>query len=225
MSAYVELLILVAIAAFLLYRLRGVLGTKTGHNNPSDYVRDDTAEVESSDNVVTLPGARAPKSAEAELDAVVGHSDPHRDALAAMIAVEEGFSPKTFLEGAKGAYEMILMAFENGDTDLLRQFLADDVYESFASVIEDRRDEGLTVDAKFIGIREATIDDARFDESDRMGEVTIKFVGEMITVVRNADHEVVEGDPTEVRRTSDIWTFGREMGASDPNWLLIATDG
>jgi predicted lipid-binding transport protein (Tim44 family) len=224
-ASLVELLILVAIAAFLLYRLRSVIGTKTGHQNPSDYFGNGTGDaVGGPDNVVRLPSARD-EGPEALLEGLVEPDSPQAEALTAMIHAEPGFEPREFVDGAKQAYEMILMAFEGGDTDTLRQFLADDVYNGFAEVIQRRDEENLTVEARFIGVRDAKVVDAMFTESDQVGEITLRFVGEMVTVVRNAQHEVVEGDPTESQKSIDVWTFGRQMGASDPNWRLVATGG
>jgi predicted lipid-binding transport protein (Tim44 family) len=120
---------------------------------------------------------------------------------------------------------MILMAFENGDVDDLRPFLAADVMETFESVIREREGQGLHIDASFIGIRELALESARFDRGTGMGEITVRFVGELTSVVRNAEGQIVEGDPNEIKRQRDVWTFARKMGASDPNWELVATDG
>jgi predicted lipid-binding transport protein (Tim44 family) len=146
-------------------------------------------------------------------------------ALAAMKQAEPGFVVSEFLQGARAAYEMILMAFENGDVDGLRPFLAADVMDTFESVIREREAQGLTIQASFIGIRELSLDGARFDRATGIGEVTVRFVGELTSVVRNADGQVVEGDANEIKRQRDVWTFARKMGASDPNWELVATDG
>ena len=144
-------------------------------------------------------------------------------ALAAMKMAEPGFGVGEFLEGARGAYEMILMAFEKGDIDSIRPFLANDVAETFDEVVSSRREKGLSVEASFVGLREIKLTDATFDRDTSYGEITIRYVGEISSVVRNAEGEVVEGDPTEIRRQRDIWTFGRRLGIDDPNWQLVAT--
>lgn len=120
---------------------------------------------------------------------------------------------------------MILMAYENGDTRTLRPLLSDEVYESFAAAIERRKSEGLTVDARFVGVREAKIFSAMFSEDTAEADVEVRFIGELVSVVRNAEHDIVEGDPNEVRRQTDLWTFTRKMGVSNPNWVLTATGG
>ena len=142
-----------------------------------------------------------------------------------MKMAEPGFTVSEFLQGARGAYEMILMAFENGDVDGLRPFLADDVLQSFEDVIRQRETQGLSIDASFVGVRELSLQDASFDRSDSMAEVTVRFVGELTYAVRNAEGELVEGDPNAIKRQRDVWTFGRNMGSSDPNWVLVATGG
>ncbi len=206
----VTLLILAAVTVFLVFRLKNVLGTKTGHEKPSKSVfQPKSAEREAPAEVAEAP----------ELD----ESDPKSAVFAKMREIEPGFSPTSFANGAKGAYEMLLMAFENGEKATLQKFLSPDVYQGFAQVIDERANAGLTVDARFVGLREAEIVDARFDEEDQVAEIEMKFVGELVTVVRDKEHRVVEGDPNEIRREYDQWTFGRKMGSSDPNWLLIAT--
>ena len=217
-SPFISLLVLAGIAVFLILRLRSVLGTREGFEKP--------------------PTPRVDPAANARRDFEVIDGGPDRDitdhvedgsdaakALAAMKLAEPGFSVSEFLGGARGAYEMILMAFENGDVDGLRPFLADDVMETFETVIQQREEQGLSIDASFVGIRELALHDANFDRGTSTGEVSVRFVGELTSVVRNASGEVVEGDPTEIKRQRDVWTFSRQMGSSDPNWILVATGG
>lgn len=217
-SSLLSLLVLAGIAIFLILRLRSVLGTREGFEKPP------------------VAPAAGPKSRRRDFEVIEG--GPDRDitdhvedgsdsakALAAMKLAEPGFSVSEFLQGARGAYEMILMAFENGDVDGLRPFLAADVMETFESVIRQRQDQNLTIDAGFIGIRELALDNARFDRATGVGEITVRFVGELTSVVRNAAGQVVEGDPNEIKRQRDVWTFARNMGSADPNWELVATDG
>lgn len=107
----------------------------------------------------------------------------------------------------------------------LRPFLAEDVLETFETVIAQREEQGLSIDASFVGIRELTLQGASFDRGTSTAEISVRFVAELTSVVRNSDGEVVEGDPTEIKRQRDIWTFGRDMGSSNPNWVLVATGG
>jgi len=140
-----------------------------------------------------------------------------------MKAVEPSFSVNTFLQGARSAYEMILMAFENGTITEVRPFLSDEVYQSFATAVEAREAEGLTVEAKFAGLRELALHEASFNRDTGKAEISVRFTGELTSVVRNKAGEVVEGSATEIKRQRDVWTFARRMGVDDPNWQLVAT--
>ena len=217
-SSLLSLLVLAGIAIFLILRLRSVLGTREGHETPVA-PRPAPSETRRRDFEVIEGGPDRDIT-----DHVEDGSESAR-ALAAMKLAEPGFSVSEFLQGARGAYEMILMAFENGDVDELRPFLADDVMETFETVIRQRQEQGLTIDASFIGVRELALDNASFDRATGVGEITVRFVGELTSVVRNADGQVIEGDPNEIKRQRDVWTFARNMGADDPNWELVATDG
>ena len=217
-SSLLSLLVLAGIAIFLILRLRSVLGTREGFEKPA------------APRTASRPDPRR--------DFEVIEGGPDRDitdhvedgsesakALAAMKMAEPGFTVTEFLQGARGAYEMILMAFENGDVDDLRPFLAPDVLETFETVIRQREEQGLTIQAAFIGVRELSLESARFDRGTGVGEITVRFVGELTSVVKNAAGDVIEGDPNEIKRQRDVWTFARSMGAKDPNWELVATDG
>ena len=118
---------------------------------------------------------------------------------------------------------MILMGFERGDMAEIKPFLDEDVYASFAEVVEAREKQGLTIEATFVGIREMALEDATFDEASGIGEVSVRFIGEMTSVVRDNAGEIVEGDETKIKRQKDVWTFARKMGSDDPNWQLVAT--
>ena len=105
----------------------------------------------------------------------------------------------------------------------LRGLLEPDVYAAFEGVIAEREAAGLKVDARFIGVRDLRLESAAFDPASGEGELTLRFVSELVTAVHDAEGRVVEGDPNEVRRQTDVWTFARRMGGRDPNWLLSAT--
>jgi predicted lipid-binding transport protein (Tim44 family) len=222
-DAMIELIILAALAVFVLMRLKSVLGTRTGFERPTGPAAEPAPESprRSREFEVIEGGAEA----EEDIARVADSDSDLAAALRRMAAAEPGFSPSKFLEGAKRAYETILMAYEAGDLKALRPLLEDDVYESFAAAVRERERDGLTVEARFIGIREAKIFSAIFTEETGEADIEVRFVAELMTVVRNVDHEIVEGDPNEVRRQTDLWTFSRRMGSSDPNWRLSATGG
>ncbi|MEM9318677.1 MAG: Tim44/TimA family putative adaptor protein [Pseudomonadota bacterium] len=216
-SPLLSLVVLAAIAVFLILRLRSVLGTREGFEKPPQ-------------KAVGRNGARRDfEVIEGGPDRdITDHVDDGSDeakALSAMKQAEPSFSVSDFLSGARGAYEMILMAFERGDIEEVRSFLDADVAETFDSVIAERAEKGLTIEASFVGVREVSLAGASFDESSRQGEIVVRFVGELTSVVRNSDGEIIEGDPNEIKRQRDVWVFARSMGADDPNWSLVATDG
>lgn len=215
-SSLIQLLVLAGIAIFLVLKLKSVLGTRDGFEKPP------------------LPAEEAKPRMRRDFEVIEGGAD--RDitdhapdgseaakALAAMKLAEPGFGVNTFLQGARGAYEMILMAFERGEIDEIRAFLAPEIEEAFDEVIKARAEQGLSVQAKFIGLKEMALVTASFDRDSRLGEVTVRFVGELTSVIRNAAGEIVEGSEKEIKRQRDVWTFARTMGASDPNWQLVAT--
>lgn len=217
-NAVIQLIVLAAIAIFLIIRLKNVLGTRDGYEDP------------------VVPMARPEPAARQGFEVIEGGPDadiadhvaldsPAGQALAKMKAAEPSFSVNAFLQGARGAYEMILMAFETGDLEKVRPFLAPEVFAAFDGVVQDRLAMGLKTEAEFVGLRELVLQNAEFDPASREGEITVRFGGELISVVRDGAGAVVEGDPRSPRKQRDIWTFARKMGASDPNWQLVATGG
>lgn len=218
-SAVIQLIVLAGIAIFLILRLRGVLGTREGFEKPPVPVATD---------MKTLPIARhGLEVIEGSLDAdIIDHvpaDSPSAKALAAMKAAERSFNVTDFLRGARAAYEMILSAFDRGALDTILPFLSRDVYDSFVQVVEEREAKGHKVQSTFVGIRELALAKATFNRDTGEAEITIRFVGEQNSCVRDAQDRIVEGNPNEVKRQKDIWTFARRMGADNPNWQLIAT--
>ncbi|MCC7320093.1 MAG: Tim44 domain-containing protein [Rubellimicrobium sp.] len=216
-SPIIQLLVLAGIAVFLILKLRSVLGSREGFERPPE----------------ALPEARPPARAR-DFEVIEGTPDrdiidnvpegsPAARALAQMKRAEPAFSVSEFLVGARGAYEMILMAFERGELEQVRAFLAPEVHDALASVVADRAAKGLRVEATFGGISSLQLRDAEFDQNTREAEITVVFGGEFTSVVRDAEGKVIEGSANEIRRQRDVWTFARTMGANDPNWHLVAT--
>lgn len=216
-SPMIQLLVLAAIAVFLILRLKNVLGTREGFEKPP------------------VPLTNGRDNSRPDLEVIEG--GPDRDiidhvaegsdeavALADMKRAEPSFGVSDFLQGARGAYEMILMGYERGDLSAIQPFLSEEVYESFVDGVSAREDQGLTIEADFIGVSELTLTNATFDKATRTAELTMRFVGEMTSVVRDQGGDIIEGSLTEKKRQKDTWTFARVMGTDDPNWRLIDTD-
>lgn len=215
-SPIIQLLVLAGIAVFLILRLRSVLGTREGFEKPPVPISQQSARKRPELEVIEGGPDR-------DITDHVAEGSDAAKALAAMKRADPDFGVNDFLTGARGAYEMILMAFETGDLGSVRPFLAPDVYEAFAAVVEERERNGLQVQATFVGISDLGLQDASFDKQSREAEVTVRFVGELTSVVRDRAGDIVEGSATEIRRQRDVWTFARTMGSPDPNWLLVAT--
>lgn len=216
-SPLLQLLVLAGIAVFLILRLKSVLGTRDGFEKPP-VPRPAPGSSARQPQFEVIDGGPDRDIA----DHVPEDSDAGR-ALAAMKKIEPSFGVSDFLGGARGAYEMILMGFEKGDLASIKPFIAEDVYDTFAEVIEARTEQGLTIEAEFVGVRETTLADATFDEVSNEAEVTVRFIGELTSVVRDNAGDIIEGSPTEIKRQKDVWTFARAMGSDDPNWQLVAT--
>ncbi|MEO0486767.1 MAG: Tim44/TimA family putative adaptor protein [Pseudomonadota bacterium] len=218
-SPLIQLLVLAGIAVFLILRLRSVLGSRDGFEQ--DVSRPDSA------------GSRTQPARDFEvieggpdrdiIDHVEEGSDA-ADALSAMKRIEGDFSVSDFIQGAGQAYEMILMAYEQGDLSDIRDFIDADIYEAFSAGIEARRDAGISIEAEFIGLREVAVEDAAFDSDTNEAEITMRFVGELSSSVRDRDGNIMEEESSPIKKTKDVWTFARSMGAGDPNWTLVATE-
>lgn len=215
-SPLLQLLVLAGIAIFLILRLRSVLGTRDGFEKPPGQVTERSRR--SRPELEVIEGGPDHDI----VDHVPEGSDSAK-ALARMKAIDKTFHVGEFLQGARGAYEMIVMAFEKGDLAAVRPYISDDIYAAFANVVEERREKGLNVTATFVGLAEIGLKEAEFDQTSQEAEITVKFLGELTSVVRDQAGDIVEGDPNAIKRQRDVWTFARTMGSSDPNWILVAT--
>ncbi|MEM1075979.1 MAG: Tim44/TimA family putative adaptor protein [Pseudomonadota bacterium] len=217
-SSLIQLLVLAGIAVFLILRLKNVLGTRDGFEpGPSQNPLPDRQPQRDFEVIEGGP--------DLDITDHVDQDSPAADALARMKGIEPSFSVTEFLGGARGAYEMIVMGYENGDLDDIQPFLAEDIYESFVEGVAAREDQGLTIEASFVGVRELKLVGATLDPDTNEAELSIRFTGELTSAVRNSEGEIIEGSLTEVKRQKDTWTFARHMGTDDPNWVLVSTDG
>jgi predicted lipid-binding transport protein (Tim44 family) len=233
---YTLLFLVLAVVIFI--RLRNVLGRRTGNERPpyDPYTTPDAKRAgapEANEPVVALPrgrSARAPVEAsgpspediEMRLGRYATKDSPLGQSLTSLMRADPGFDPAPFVDGAKMAYEAIVMAFAEGDEATLEQLLGTDVFEGFQRAIRERDTRGEKVLSSLVGIDKADI--IEVEVKNRTAYVTVKFVSELISVTRDADGEVIEGDPKKVREVTDIWTFAREVGSKNPNWKLVATE-
>jgi len=220
------------LAVFVVWKLRSVLGTRTGHEQPPvDMFRRREGEPANDEGSNPSPQAASAGAATLELSAedrraiwlrLPGVEQNVLPGLEDIAAADKSFDPKEFIDGAKAAYEMIIMSFAAGNRTALRDLLAKDVYESFVAAIADRESRGDTVDTTFVSIDRAIIDVAQL--RDRSAQVTMRFQSKLITATRSSDGRIVDGNPDKVVDMIDVWTFARETSSRDPNWRLVATE-
>lgn len=235
---FFDIILLAMIAGFLVFRLRSVLGRRTGHQRkPRNRVarRDAQTDARGNENVIELTDkSRAAadeafdtKPAEADAgeadaaDADTADASPLAAVLAAIRKADANFDDQGFLAGARAAFEMVVQAFAAGDSKTLRNLLNDEVYDNFASEIARRVAHKEVLETTLIGINKAEILDARLES--RIAFVTVKFVSEQVNVTRDSAGETIDGDPNHVANVTDIWTFARNVRARDPNWTLVET--
>ncbi|MBN9362276.1 MULTISPECIES: Tim44/TimA family putative adaptor protein [unclassified Devosia] len=225
-------LIVIGLAIVVLFRLRQVLGTRTGRERtPLQRQREAAPAKAGDENVVPMrprPApetdedlARAARKLEAEITQFAHGDDKVAAGLKAIADADGSFSPKSFLEGAKSAYEMIVTAFAAGDRQTLKNLLEKDVYDGFERVIKDREAAGHKVDFTFVGLPKIEISDAELDK--RAANVTIRFHAEVVSATRDKDGNLLEGNADQVTNIADEWTFARNPKSRDPNWKLVAT--
>ncbi len=216
-SPLIQLLVLAAIAVFLILRLKNVLGTREGFEKPP------------------VPAPTTKRSGPA-FEVIEGGPDlditdhfaegtAQARALAEMKRIEPSFNVTDFLAGARGAYEMIVMGYERGELDDIKPILSEEIYDSFVDGVAAREDQGLKIEASFIGVREMSLENVTLDPDTKEAEMTLKFVAELTQAVRNSEGEIVEGSVTDAKKQKDTWVFSRHMGSDDPNWFLVSTDG
>ena len=216
-----EIIILAMIAAFLGLRLYSVLGRRAEQEEESVPQRYD------------VPGA-APKPGKTQASAQSAQPAPAPaiEIEGVMPAVERGvreiaaadrsFDLTNFMAGARGAYEVVLEAFWEGDKAELRELCDDDVYEGFSAAIDAREEAGHTLDNKLIRVEETRIHSASLD--GKTARIAVLFVADIAAVTRDADGNVIAGSLNDAVESRDVWTFSRNVGSSDPNWVLDETD-
>ncbi|TIQ17083.1 MAG: Tim44/TimA family putative adaptor protein [Mesorhizobium sp.] len=216
-------------AVVIFFQLRNVLGRRTGSERPpfdpytAGRTRDDAQKPE---NVVSLPRKRAPgepaNDAYAAIDAFAKPDTDLNKGLRAIKDNDPAFDPKSFVDGAKMAYEMIVMAYADGDRKTLKNLLSREVYDGFLAAIGDREAKSEKIQSSFVGIDKADIVSAEMKGSE--AHITLRIVSELISATRDKAGAVIDGDPETVAEVKDVWTFARDTRSRDPNWKLVATE-
>lgn len=231
-----DIILFAAIAAFLVLRLRNVLGKRMGHDqrpsqdpfNAQQRQRQQSGKQDGDDDrdkVIPMPGRRTTSTEEVTdqdlREAAQRAETPLSAGLTQIKLADRDFDEKGFVEGARGAFEMVVGAYAEGDRETLRQLLANDVYSDFEQALAARESAEQTLDTTIVSVKEGEIIEAELQ--GKTAFVTVRFVTEQINILRNADGTVAEGDPDHVTEVTDIWTFARNTRSRDPNWTLVAT--
>ena len=191
---YLDIILLAMIAGFIILRLRGILGRRTGHKKKvfEDLFSKKVTQRDTEKKVVNLNSSK--------LDDV---------------------AKKQFVKGAKAAYEMIITSFAKGDKHALKPLLNKEIYQNFSDEIDHRKKENLKSELTFVGVKSAEI--KNFEKKDNIYTFTVNFVSEIITCKKDKNNKVVEGSPDIIKTVNDIWKFSKNMWSSNPNWYLIET--
>lgn len=222
---FFDIIFFALVAAFVILRLRSVLGKRTGHEQkPGDPFgrrrlsdrKDAEARAPDRDEdetVVRLPGREGQ---------TIASNTPLGAGLTQIRVADPSFDPADFVEKAKMAFSYIVGAYAAGETEALKPLLAPDVFEGFAGAIRERQQQGHQSVTEVERFRDVTLIEAGM--SGRIASITVRYVTDQINVTRDREGQVIEGNPDITLEVTDIWTFERDTGSSDPNWILMATD-
>ncbi len=214
--AFFDLIIFAMLAGYLVFQLRRVLGRRTGHQqrrpnvltrNQQDAADNDNDAVGGERTTAYLP------SSDSEDEELSGQTR--------LSAEDPDFDPRTFVQGAKAAFEWIVTAFARGDRDTLRGLLGPSLYKDFEAAITQREQAGETLETTVASIKSASIGDVRLEGT--IATITVEFITDQVKVVRDSTDTVIEGDPHRIETLTDLWVFSRDVRSPDPNWHLIAT--
>ena len=188
---YLDIILLGMIAGFIILRLRSILGRKTGHESK------------------VYPGF-----AEKEFNIPKNEVKPVRQNLETL----EGKHKKEFLRGAEIAYESILTSFATGDLIKLKSLLSSNMFSNFSEAIKSRKKDGIKSEFTFIGVKESSVE--KYEKINDNLFATVKFVAEVISVKKNKENQIIEGNPDKIKFVTDSWKFTRNIKQKDPNWYL-----
>jgi len=209
------------------------LGQRTGRERPpyDPYAAREPVRP-ATDNIVALPNrtpeAAAPVPAADAVEpverwkGVAAPGSAVATGLDAIAAAAPEFDAQHFLTGARAAYEMIVNAYAEGDRRTLKNLLSRDVYDGFETAISEREKRGDTVESRFVSIDSAEITAA--EVRGRNVQLTVRFHSQLVSVTRDKDGKVIDGNAEKVTDITDVWTFARDVSSRDPNWKLVATE-
>lgn len=222
-------LIFLALAVFVAWKLRSVLGQKTGHEQPPGDVfgrknQPPPSGAANDSNVIRMPGVGAPDAVSEppyRWTGIAEAGSPQAAGLDAIAAQERGFDAAGFVQGSSSAYEMIVVSFAQGDRKTLKGLLSKEVFEDFDQAITDREKRSELAETTFVSMEKAELVTA--EVKGKTGLITMRFSPKLISTVKDSNGQIVDGAEAVVG-ISETWTFSRQLGSRDPNWLLVATE-
>ena len=191
---YLDIILLAIIAGFIVLRLRGILGRRTGHEKKDfgDLFSKRATQSGSEKKVVNLSSSKLDDETKEQL-----------------------------IKAAKAAYEMIITSFAKGDKKTLKPLLNKEIYKNFSDEIDHRKKENLKSELTFVGVKSAEI--KNFEKKDNIYTFTVNFVSEIITCKKDKNNKIIEGNPDIIKTVNDVWKFSKNMWSSNPNWYLVET--
>jgi len=220
----VQIIVLAAVAFFLFWRLRSVLGSRQGfeklNKNVDKKTKSSKINSNSDDKIIDIKSTNIDE----EIADYVDENSEQFKTLSELKKVEDGWQVSHFVSGAKLAYEEILMAFENGDLNKIKKLSSKDVYTAFKEVIDDRNQKGLQVEAIFGGVRDIRIKDVKLNKKNLEANITMVFQSDITYSIKDKNNKIIEGGPDKVKKQKDVWTFTRKMNSDIPNWYLTKTE-
>jgi predicted lipid-binding transport protein (Tim44 family) len=218
----VDIIVLAAIAVFVLLRLYGVLGQQTGRDDPSSSVRDTTFD--SNSKVIELTPKQLERAqsvvVEAEEERDESLSDDIHEGVKALRKEDRAFRLKHFMEGAKVAFDMVLDAFAKNDSDTLKQLLSKELFQEFSTSLKQREKQDEFAETTLVSILEATPTAVVME--GKIAKITVHFLSEQVQITRKANGDRVEDSVSEIEQVQDEWVFSRDTRSSNPNWTIIA---
>ena len=191
---YIDIILLAMIAGFIILRLRGILGRRTGHEKKDfrDLLGKKVTQSGSEKKVVNLSSGKL-----------------------------DNIAKEQFIKGAKAAYETIITSFANGDKKALKPLLNKEIFQNFSDEIDYRKKENVKSELTFVGIKSAKI--KNFEKKDNIYIFTVNFVSEIITCKKDKNNKVIEGNPDRIKTVNDVWKFSKNMWSANPSWYLVET--
>ena len=220
----VQIIVLAAVAFFLFWRLKSVLGSRQGfekvNKNVDEKTKSSKTNTNSGDKIIDLKSSIVDE----DIADYVDEKSEQFKILSELKKLEDGWQVSHFVSGAKLAYEEILMAFENGDLNKIKKLSSQEVFTAFKEVIEDRNQKGFQVEAEFGGVRDIRIKDVKLNKKNLEANITMIFQCDITYSIKDKNNKIVEGGSDKVKKQKDVWTFTRKMNSDVPIWYLTKTE-